>query len=108
MNLLLLEKLYEASLQFCSPPVRRASANVVSVVAKYAVPAGEWSELLPFLFQCSQSAQEDHREVALILFSSLTETIGDVLRPHFAMLQSVFVKCLQDESSNRVRIAALK
>jgi len=48
---------------FYSPPVRRASANVVSVVAKYAVPAGEWPDLLTFLFQCSQSAQEDHREV---------------------------------------------
>lgn len=43
--------------------MRRASANVVSIIAKYAVPAGEWPELLPFLFQCSQSAQEDHREV---------------------------------------------
>lgn len=48
---------------FCSSPVRKASANVVSVVAKYAVPAGEWPDLLPFLFQCSQSPQEDHREV---------------------------------------------
>lgn len=43
--------------------VRRASANVVSIIAKYAVPAGEWTDLLPFLFQCSQSAQEEHREV---------------------------------------------
>lgn len=50
---------------FCSPPVRRASANVVSIIAKYAVPAGEWPELLPFLFQCSQSPQEDHREVSI-------------------------------------------
>lgn len=48
----------------CSPPVRKASANVVSIVAKYAVPSGEWPDLLPFLFQCSQSAQEDHREVS--------------------------------------------
>ncbi|ERN00947.1 importin-4 isoform X1 [Amborella trichopoda] len=91
-----------------SPPVRRASANVVSVVAKYAVPAGEWPELLPFLFQCSQSPQEDHREVALILFSSLTETIGEMFRPHLATLQSLFLKSLQDETSTRVRIAALK
>ena len=44
--------------------MRRASANVVSIVAKYAVPAGEWPDLLPFLFQCSQSAQEEHREVS--------------------------------------------
>ncbi|RVW43470.1 Importin-4 [Vitis vinifera] len=91
-----------------SPPVRRASANVVSIVAKYAVPAGEWPDLLPFLFQCSQSAQEDHREVALILFSSLTETIGIAFRPHFADLQALLLKCLQDETSNRVRVAALK
>ncbi|KAJ8759642.1 hypothetical protein K2173_009289 [Erythroxylum novogranatense] len=91
-----------------SPPVRRASANVVSVVAKYAVPAGEWPDLLPFLFQCSQSAQEDHREVALILFSSLTETIGIAFQPHFADLQALLLKCLQDEASIRVRVAALK
>ncbi|KAF9614918.1 hypothetical protein IFM89_021348 [Coptis chinensis] len=36
-----------------SPLVRRASVNVVSIIAKYAVPAGEWLDLLPFLFQCS-------------------------------------------------------
>lgn len=44
--------------------MRRASANVVSIVAKYAVPSGEWPELLPFLFECSQSSQEDHKEVS--------------------------------------------
>ncbi|KAL8222745.1 hypothetical protein R6Q57_020144 [Mikania cordata] len=91
-----------------SPPVRRASANVVSIIAKYAVPGGEWPDLLPFLFQCSQSPQEDHREVALILFSSLTETIGDSFRPYFADLQALLLKCLQDETSNGVRVAALK
>ncbi|TXG56874.1 hypothetical protein EZV62_018187 [Acer yangbiense] len=91
-----------------SPPVRRASANVVSIIAKYAVPAGEWPDLLPFLFQCSQSAQEEHREVALILFSSLTETIGNAFQPHFSDLQALLLKCLHDETSNRVRVAALK
>ncbi|KAH9771467.1 Importin N-terminal domain-containing protein [Citrus sinensis] len=91
-----------------SAPVRRASANVVSIIAKYAVPAGEWPDLLPFLFQFSQSEQEEHREVALILFSSLTETIGQTFRPHFADMQALLLKCLQDETSNRVRIAALK
>nr|AAP06844.1 unknown protein [Oryza sativa Japonica Group] len=88
--------------------VRRASANVVSIIAKYAVPAGEWPELLPFIFQCSQSPQEDHREVALILFSSLTETIGTTFQSHLNDLQPILLKCLQDEASSRVRIAALK
>ncbi|CAL4938634.1 unnamed protein product [Urochloa decumbens] len=91
-----------------SHPVRRASANVVSIIAKYAIPAGEWPDLLPFLFQCSQSPQEDHREVALILFSSLTETIGATFQSHLNNLQPILLKCLQDETSSRVRIAALK
>ncbi|KAK1594076.1 hypothetical protein QYE76_027184 [Lolium multiflorum] len=88
--------------------VRKASANVVSIIAKYAIPAGEWQELLPFLFQCSQSPQEEHREVALILFSSLTETIGTTFQSHLNDLQPILLKCLQDETSSKVRIAALK
>ncbi|MCO5558950.1 hypothetical protein L7F22_012541 [Adiantum nelumboides] len=91
-----------------SPPVQKASANVASVIAKHAVPAGDWPELLPFLFQCSQSPRENHREVALILFSSLTETIWETLKPHYSTLQGVFVKGLQDPESQRVRVAALK
>ncbi|XP_024542572.1 importin-4 isoform X1 [Selaginella moellendorffii] len=87
--------------------VRRASADVVSALAKQDVPAGNWPELLPFLFQCSQSLQEDHREVALVLFSSLTETIGEILRPHFATLHAIFLNGLRDQSA-KVRVAALK
>ncbi|XP_024026143.1 importin-4 isoform X2 [Morus notabilis] len=40
--------------------------------------------------------------------NSLTETIGNTFRPHFADLQALLLKCLQDETSNRVRVAALK
>lgn len=57
-------------------PVRRAVADVVSVVAKHTVPLGEWPGLLEFLGQCSAAPQAGHREVALILFAALTETIG--------------------------------
>ncbi|TXG56873.1 hypothetical protein EZV62_018186 [Acer yangbiense] len=46
--------------------------------------------------------------VALILFSSLTETIGNAFQPHFSDLQALLLKCLHDETSNRVRVAALK
>ncbi|KAB5538541.1 hypothetical protein DKX38_016074 [Salix brachista] len=108
LKLLVKQSLIESITMEHSPPVRKASANVVSIIAKYAVRAGEWPDLLPFLFQCSQSAQEDHREVALILFSSLTETIGNAFQPHYAALQALLLKCLQDDTSNRVRVAALK
>uniref|UniRef100_A0A7N1A085 Importin N-terminal domain-containing protein n=1 Tax=Kalanchoe fedtschenkoi TaxID=63787 RepID=A0A7N1A085_KALFE len=108
LRLLVKQSLIESITLEHSPPVRRASANVVSIIAKYAVPSGEWPDLLPFLFQCSQSPQEDHKEVALILFSSLTETIGNAFRSHFSELQALLLKCLQDEASSRVRVAALK
>ncbi|KAL6494510.1 hypothetical protein OROGR_031310 [Orobanche gracilis] len=86
---------------------------------------GHWGKLSPQLRQLvKQSLTESitvehsppvrrasahvHREVALILFSSLTETIGNSFQPYFTDLQSLLLKCLQDEASNRVRIAALK
>jgi importin-4 len=47
-------------------------------------------------------------QVALILFSSLTETIGTTFQSHLNNLQPILLKCLQDETSSRVRIAALK
>lgn len=63
--------------------MRKASANVVSIIAKYAVPAGEWPDLLPFLFQCSQSAQEDHREVRTdFFFSSLLYLVDSVMQDY--------------------------
>ncbi|KAL8205840.1 hypothetical protein R6Q57_009391 [Mikania cordata] len=101
------ESLIESITTEYSPSVRRASANVVSIIAKYTVPGGEWPDLLPFIFQCSQSAQEDLREVGLLLFSSLTETIGDSFQPYFADLKLLLLRCLQDEISG-VRVAALK
>jgi len=56
--------------------VRRAAADVGAAVAKLTLPGGAWPELMDFLAQCSQSSQAEHREVALLLFASLTETVG--------------------------------
>ncbi|XP_076928217.1 uncharacterized protein LOC143592100 [Bidens hawaiensis] len=97
--------LLESIIAEYSPSVRRASANVVTVIAKF--PGGEWSDLLPFIVHCSQNAQEDLREVGLLLFTSLTETNGDSFQPYFADLKFLLIKCLQDEISD-VRVASLK
>eukprot|EP00899_Mesostigma_viride_P014208 jgi/Mesvir1/22789/Mv14177-RA.1 len=88
-------------------PVRRACADVVSVIAKHTLPLGQWHELMPFLLEASRSPQEGHREVALVLFNSLTETIVEHLRPHFATLLGIFLQGLKDHSVP-VRVAALK
>eukprot|EP00741_Cyanophora_paradoxa_P021221 tig00000237_g20482.t1 len=87
--------------------VRRAVSNVVAALAKLLVPPGQWNELLVFLHQCSQSPQKEHREAAMLLFSTLTETIGDTLRQHFETLKNVFATGLADAEAS-VRVAALK
>jgi hypothetical protein len=78
--------------------VRTSVADVVGVVAKHTVPAGQWPELLGFLHQCSQSGNAEHREVGLTLFASLSETIGE-LQPHLldacCAVAAAHLQCLQ-------------
>lgn len=80
---------------------------MIGALARILVPAGQWQELLPFLFQCTQSTDPTLRQVALGLFESLAETIGDVLRPHFATMHQLLVQGLQDKD-NGVRLASLR
>lgn len=87
--------------------VRRSVADLISAIAKIAVPHGQWDTLLQFLFQCSLSENPGHREVALVVFTSLTDAIGNLLRQHFRQLTSIFVNGLSDQAQP-VRVAAVK
>lgn len=89
------------------PAVRRAVADACAAVASLAVPAGEWPELLGELHRLAQAPEAALRETALVLFASLTETIGEALRQHFAALCAVFQAGLGD-AAPRVRLAALR
>jgi hypothetical protein len=61
--------------------VRRAIADAVGAVARLAVPAQQWPELLQCLQQCASSGAAEHREVAMLLFASLMETLGGSATP---------------------------
>ncbi|BDA47413.1 Importin-4 [Coccomyxa sp. Obi] len=87
--------------------VRRGLSIVVATIAQSDVPAGEWPQLLPWLHHCTQSTSEAHRETALVLLCSLTETIGEYMRPHFGALVQVTAAGLRD-SSHKVRAEALQ
>lgn len=56
--------------------VRRALANCIAAAAEQSVPSGQWPSLLGFLHQCSQADSAEHKEVALLLFAALFETVG--------------------------------
>jgi hypothetical protein len=57
--------------------VRRAECAAIASIARTAVPAGQWPGLLPWLHGCTRSPNEAQRETALVLLSSLTDTIGE-------------------------------
>lgn len=88
--------------------VRNSITNVVSAVARYTVPSGQWNELLQFLYQSSQSDTPAYRETAMVLFYALTETVGSSLKPHFPTLMNIFTQGLQDPSSPNIRGYSLK
>ena len=48
-----------------------------------------------------------HAQVALVVFMSLTDSIGNLLRQHFRQLTSIFVRGLSDQAQP-VRVAAVK
>ncbi|KAK9818938.1 hypothetical protein WJX74_003705 [Apatococcus lobatus] len=91
--------------------VRKAAADVIAAVAGIAAQYESWPELLPWLNQCTQDSNEQHRAMAINLIANLIESGGiagteDTLRQYFAGLMVLFQKALQD-SSGIVRAAAV-
>ena len=92
-------------------PVRRSLTSVVSVVARYALPKGEWPGLFGFLAECSRSATAEHRELSMVLLAALLESpevVESSLRPHFEVLSHTLLTLLGDQANPAVRRAALK
>ncbi|KAI8467320.1 MAG: armadillo-type protein [Monoraphidium minutum] len=102
MRALLLQRVVSEPLH----PVRRAIADVVGAVARDAVPQNRWPELLQFLQQCASSQAAEHREVAMLLFASLMETLGEFMAPHVGGVIASLTAALGD-ASPAVQAAAL-
>lgn len=90
--------------------VRSSTADLVCVVAKQALPKGEWPELLAFIAQCARAEQEAHREVAMQLVGSLldAEEVIAFLQPHFEALKTMLSAALSEPPPSTVPRAALK
>jgi hypothetical protein len=87
--------------------VRRSVADLLSAIAKLALPVGQWPDLMQYLFECSQSQHGEHREAAILIFASLTDTIGDQLREHFKTLIGIFIGGMSD-AAQPVRVASVR
>eukprot|EP01105_Mastigella_eilhardi_P013828 TRINITY_DN3150_c0_g2_i1.p1 TRINITY_DN3150_c0_g2~~TRINITY_DN3150_c0_g2_i1.p1 ORF type:complete len:1100 (+),score=326.01 TRINITY_DN3150_c0_g2_i1:71-3301(+) len=93
-----------------SSPVRRSASEVVGVLSRMTLPAGAWPELLPFLHQCIQSTNNDHKEAALKLFGLITDiiTMGDSGQQLKPVITNLLGRELANASNSpNVRLAAL-
>lgn len=58
----------------------------------------KWPKLLPFLFQLSQSANDDHRKSALDIFCKLCLYLGESLGDNFNVLKQILTSGLVDKN----------
>eukprot|EP00921_Rhytidocystis_pertsovi_P007714 GHVQ01012772.1.p1 GENE.GHVQ01012772.1~~GHVQ01012772.1.p1 ORF type:complete len:1081 (-),score=182.94 GHVQ01012772.1:633-3875(-) len=87
--------------------VRIAVAHVVSAVGRVEVET--WGqELCEFLFRRSQEEKAEHREVAIVVLTTLIDGTGESLSKHFPAFAQVLVRGLVDASSSAVRLASLR
>ena len=88
--------------------VRRSLAVLIAAISKHQIPMGQWNEVLVFVQQCTQHAEDEHRCLGMMMLQLLTETIGQHLQGQFAELRGVYLHALQEGNSPKVRVAALK
>lgn len=87
--------------------ITKKLCDTVSELASNLLPDNAWPELLPFMFQAVTSDSPRLQENSLLIFSQLSQYIGDTLLPHLTMLHNVFLQSLTHSGSADVRIAAL-
>lgn len=88
-------------------PIRVAISALISGLAKKLSKESSWEEIITYLFQISQSKDDGHREVSMLVFRSLVENIGEKLKPHFKTLQELFQRALLDPNE-KVQMEALR
>ncbi|CAO1638647.1 unnamed protein product [Sympodiomycopsis kandeliae] len=109
-------QLLEGVLKETSVLVRNAVSRVISQVADIELPLGTWQQLLPFLFQSSQSSNSIHRHIAIYIFLAILDTLSDSsesssnvsLDQYLPQIMGVFEKSLQDPESLEVRITTVR
>jgi hypothetical protein len=56
--------------------IRKAMCCICAALAKHLLPDNNWPALLVFLNAAAQAPSADHREMAMLLFQALTDTVA--------------------------------
>lgn len=94
--------------------VRNAVSRVISHIADIELPLGTWPQLLPFLFNTSQSTSSVHRHISIFIFFTILDTLSESedsnvsFDQYLPQIMGVFEKSLQDPESLEVRITTVR
>ncbi|KAJ1653577.1 hypothetical protein IWQ61_006328 [Dispira simplex] len=92
-------------------PVRHTLARVISAVAELDLPLNRWDDLLPLLFQLSNSTDAGQRETGIYVLYTIFEVIADgelSASQHMPGLFNLFAKAIHDPDSRAVRVITLQ
>ena len=88
----------------------RHCARAVSAIAKIDLPANQWPDLLPFIYQqCCQNQQSAAmREVGYYQVFALLDVLVEGFKQHVGQLLALLRAGLMDAESKEVKTNALK
>ncbi|KAJ5266546.1 hypothetical protein N7478_009354 [Penicillium angulare] len=101
------EQLLRSTMGESSSLVRHSIARIISAVAKIDLNDGEWGDLPNLLLRAADSGNQDERAVAIYIFFTILETLGETFEEKFDDLFTLFGKTIQDPESAEVRINTL-
>lgn len=88
--------------------VRNSVARVIAVIGKFEIPAGQWNDLLQFLFMCCKHENVAQREFGFYVILALLETAGEAFSSFAANMLGIFGGGLSDPQSREIKITTLK
>ncbi|THU97754.1 ARM repeat-containing protein [Dendrothele bispora CBS 962.96] len=88
--------------------VRHSAARVVAAIAAIEIPAGHWTQLLPFLQQTCTSSNVSPGEVGMYMLYTALENIVEGFQDHLGSLFQLFSQTLADPDSIEVRVTTVR
>lgn len=101
------EQLLRATLGANTNLVRHATARVISAIANFDLPDGEWSTLPSFLIQVASSGNKEERAIGIYILFTILESLGEGFEERFKELFDLFGKTIRDPESAEVRVNTL-
>ncbi|XP_063901294.1 uncharacterized protein LOC135120895 [Zophobas morio] len=88
--------------------VRSSISSLISLIVKHELPRNSWPEFINWVDLIVQSSNVAHREIGLMLLSSLCEYMPKLLRPLYSSLFSLFSRCFEEKESLLIPFYAIE